>query len=58
MKLRCIAAGHQPPPERYASHEFGLRVTQNFFDTLGVAPRFGRNFTATKIAPLAGTLSF
>jgi len=30
---------------------FGLRVTQNFFDTLGVAPRFGRNFTADEDRP-------
>ncbi|MBV8515340.1 MAG: ABC transporter permease [Acidobacteria bacterium] len=30
---------------------FGIRVTQNFFDTLGVAPRFGRNFTTDEDRP-------
>src|SRR5579862_1450720 len=30
---------------------FGLRVTQNFFDTLGVAPRFGRGFTHDEDRP-------
>ena len=30
---------------------FGLRVTQNFFDTLGVAPRLGRNFTPDEDRP-------
>lgn len=30
---------------------FGLRVTQNFFDTLGVAPRQGRNFTPDEDRP-------
>jgi putative ABC transport system permease protein len=30
---------------------FGLRVTQNFFDTLGVAPRFGRNFIPDEDRP-------
>jgi putative ABC transport system permease protein len=30
---------------------FGLRVTRNFFDTLGVAPRFGRNFTPDEDRP-------
>ncbi|HUE44066.1 MAG TPA: ABC transporter permease, partial [Candidatus Sulfotelmatobacter sp.] len=30
---------------------FALRVTQNFFDTLGVAPRFGRDFTADEDRP-------
>ncbi len=30
---------------------FGLRVTQNFFDTLGVAPRIGRGFTPDEDRP-------
>ena len=30
---------------------FGLRVTQNFFDTLGVAPRLGRGFTPDEDRP-------
>jgi predicted permease len=30
---------------------FGLRVTHNFFDTLGVAPRLGRDFTADEDRP-------
>jgi len=30
---------------------FGLRVTQNFFNTLGVAPRLGRNFTPDEDRP-------
>ncbi|MBV9888111.1 MAG: ABC transporter permease, partial [Acidobacteria bacterium] len=30
---------------------FGLRVTQNFFDTLGVTPRFGHNFTPDEDRP-------
>jgi predicted permease len=30
---------------------FGLRVTQNFFDTLGVAPRLGRDFTPDEDHP-------
>jgi predicted permease len=30
---------------------FGLRVTQNFFDTLGVSPRLGRNFTPDEDHP-------
>jgi putative ABC transport system permease protein len=30
---------------------FGLRVTQNFFDTLGVSPRLGRNFTPDEDRP-------
>ena len=30
---------------------FGLRVTQNFFDTLGVAPHLGRNFTPNEDRP-------
>jgi predicted permease len=30
---------------------FGLRATQNFFDTLGVAPRLGRNFTPDEDRP-------
>jgi putative ABC transport system permease protein len=30
---------------------FGLRVTQNFFDTLGVAPRLGRNFAPDEDRP-------
>jgi putative ABC transport system permease protein len=30
---------------------FGLRVTQNFFDTLGVAPHLGRNFIPEEDRP-------
>src|SRR5579862_7918198 len=30
---------------------FGLRVTQNFFDTLGVAPHLGRSFTPDEDHP-------
>ena len=30
---------------------FGLRVTRNFFDTLGVSPRLGRDFTPDEDRP-------
>ena len=30
---------------------FGLRITQNFFDTLGVSPRLGRTFTPDEDRP-------